>query len=504
MPNLQNITNPATNDFWTSQLSQTMFNSINVWVNVCDVDLNILVWNPTAERISGYSAQEVVGNVRCWEWLYPDETQRLELQALSEDLLEHDSALSNITSQILCKDGTYKHIAWYSRPLQNSHSDIRGFVTFGYDVTEQKRSEDALQKAHNELQILYKIASVTSSYTNLDDIFQNCLSHIVTITASAQVGIYTTQHRANMLVLIPSDDEQHDLPVNIRLDAVVLDADEVPTVPNENGAAIILIPMRAKGNLQGTIGILAPANVQFPRNQLALLRSIADQIAIAIDNANLYQQSKKFAISEERRRLARDLHDSVSQSLYSLTLFAEAGQRMLEDNDVERAEKYLERLNDTAQHTLREMRQLLFELRPLDLESGKLLDLIQERLEIVERRSGITAHLITDPLPLLPRKVEENLYYIVLEALNNALKHSKCSAVSITISYQAPAVKIAITDNGIGFSDEVMPVSRGMGLQNMFERAIEVGGTLTIVPMPNGAAGTCVHVDMDLEEASHE
>ncbi|MEM6282996.1 MAG: PAS domain S-box protein, partial [Chloroflexota bacterium] len=323
MPDTQHITNSVPNDFWQSQLSQTMFNSINVWVNVCDADLNILVWNPTAERISGYSAQEVVGNAHCWEWLYPDEPSRIEVQELSTDLLVHDSALSNITTQILCKDGTHKFIAWYSRPLQNLDSDIRGFVTFGYDVTEQKRSEDALQKAHNELQILYKIASITSSYTNLDDIFQKCLSHIVTITSGAQVGIYTINAQTHTLTLIPVPDEQHTLPRAIHSDEFASYSGELQKVAGSNGASYILIPMLAKGNLQGAIGIATATDEHIPQNQLTLLRSIAGQIAIAIDNANLYQRSKKLAISEERRRLARDLHDSVSQSLYSLTLFAE-------------------------------------------------------------------------------------------------------------------------------------------------------------------------------------
>ncbi|MEL6150788.1 MAG: histidine kinase [Chloroflexota bacterium] len=488
--------NTATNDFWESQLSQTMFNSINVWVNVCDADLNILVWNPTAERISGYSAREVVGNSHCWEWLYPDKSKRTEVQGLSTDLLLHDSALSNITTQILCKDGTYKYIAWYSRPLQNPNSEMRGFVTFGYDVTEQKRSEDALQKAHSELQILYQIASVTSGYTNLGDIFSKCLSHIVTITAGSHVGIYTGNPQTGTLNLTPTTAVPHTLPDVI--DADRLDPNNVTELATPSGQACIVIPMLAKGNLQGGIGIVPHTETPLPPDQLTLLRSIADQIAIAIDNANLYQRSKKLAISEERRRLARDLHDSVSQSLYSLTLFAEAGQRMLENKEVERAEKYLERLNDTAQDALREMRQLLFELRPLDLENGKLPDLIQQRLEIVERRSGITAHLITDHLPPLPRKVEENVYYIVLEALNNVLKHSKCSAVSITISSTNNAVHIDIADNGVGFSEAAPTFSRGMGLQNMFERAEEINSTMQISPKADGSAGTLVRIDVAL------
>jgi signal transduction histidine kinase len=115
--------------------------------------------------------------------------------------------------------------------------------------------------------------------------------------------------------------------------------------------------------------------------------------------------------------LARDLHDSVTQSLYSLTLFAEAGQRLMRSGEHERVEKYLERLGKTAQDALREMRLLLYELRPLAFQSGRLIEAIQQRLDAVERRAGLSAHLITTSLPPLSSKLEEVICHIALEAL---------------------------------------------------------------------------------------
>ena len=489
-----------TEQFWESQLSKAMFQSINVWVNVCDADFNILVWNPTAERMSGYQAQEVVGNATIWDKLYPEIDYRDEVLALAADLIVNDTALSHITTQILCKDGSHKHIAWYSRPLTNetSTAPAPGFVTFGYDVTEQKESDDALQKAHDELQVLYQVASITSEYTNLSQICQHSLQHILSITNSPGGIIHVWNPQNNMLEYTVSQGVDTALTqIQPSLEPMFeKDQFNAETLPDQS--RLIRVPMFAKGQFQGVISLHVPAGQTLPSDLANVLRSIADQVGIAIDNAYLYQQSKQLAVAEERRRLARDLHDSVTQSLYSLTLFAEAGQRMVQTHEMERLEQYLDRLTTTAQLALKEMRLLLFELRPWDLEPGKLIELIQERLEVVERRSGITAHLMTRNLPTLSPKIEENIYYVVIEALNNALKHAQCDAVSVIMAHKDADVQIEVADNGIGFCIEDTDGHGGMGLRNMRERVQELGGSFAIYTNQTGDEGTVIQANLPL------
>ena len=489
---------PWVDNFWETQLSQTMFQSINVWVNVCDANMNIMVWNPTAERISGYSADEVVGNSSIWSWLYPDDEYKQWVTGLASELLVSDKALSHLNTQILCKDGSSKQIAWYSRPLLDSTNHNHGFVTFGYDVTEQKKSEDALHKANNELQALYQIASITTEYTNLSQICTHCLEQILSITASKGGIIYVWNDQRQALECVASrgiQDEWIQSPPSMNQ---LLKKNNLSKRRLSGGATLMSLPMFAKGQFQGAISILIEPDQAVASDQINLLNSIADQIGIAIDNANLYQNSKKLAVAEERRRLARDLHDSVTQNLYSLTLFAEAGQRMLQNNELERVEQYFERLNATAQDALREMRLLLFELRPWDLESGKLVELIQQRLEVVERRSGITAHLKAGTFPGLSRKTEEHIYYIIIEALNNALKHARCDAISVTITYDNPELVVDITDNGKGFMMDETHQQNGMGLNNMCERVKEMGGALTIEHNIDAGEGTLVQARIPL------
>ena len=127
---------PSSGPIWQNQFTESLIQSINVWVNVCDKHLNILVWNLTAERICGYSAGEVVGNPLIWQWLYPDAERRNEVFELTRTVLAEDGHLRGVETEIVCKSGAAKTIAWYSRPLLDETHAVQGFVTFGYDATD--------------------------------------------------------------------------------------------------------------------------------------------------------------------------------------------------------------------------------------------------------------------------------------------------------------------------------------------------------------------------------
>ncbi len=477
--------NPNSSPIWQGHLAESLIQSINVWVNVCDNKLNILVWNLTAERICGYSAAEVVGHPRIWEWLYPDISYQKEVLELTSNVLVADGNIRDVETQICCKNGDSKTIAWYSRPLINDENCVQGFVTFGYDVTDKKRAERALQKAHNDLHVLYEIASITNEITNLNQILDRSLERILSVMKSVWGTIHLWDTEMGRLVAVANRGTTQQNPDMDFVYSVYNQAQHIQSqIPclakHEKSLTFLGVPMRAKGRVNGVISIRVEDGSLVNEDDIALLSLIADQIGIAVENAALYRQSQQLAVAEERRRLARDMHDSVTQSLYSLTLFAEAGQRLLRAGDTELAEKYLERLNQTAQEALKEMRLLLYELRPWAFESGKLVETIQHRLESVERRSGLTAHLFATPLPVLPPRFEDDLYHIALEALNNALKHASASIVTVRIGTNEDFIQVEVTDNGTGFNPSQSGKNGGMGLANMSERAEEIGGTLKI------------------------
>lgn len=215
------------------------------------------------------------------------------------------------------------------------------------------------------------------------------------------------------------------------------------------------------------------------------------------ENARLRELAAETAVIEERRRLARDLHDSVTQALYSQTLYAEAATRQLDSGKADRAADHLRQLKQTAQQALREMRLFIFELRPPALESEGLVAALRTRLEAVEARTGVeTAVSVPDDLHLTP-DVETGLYWISQEALNNALKYAQANHIHITLTQDASQTILQIEDNGVGFETAVSLPKSTLGLRSMQERADKLGWQLSINSTPT--IGTIIQVEVPHE-----
>ena len=209
----------------------------------------------------------------------------------------------------------------------------------------------------------------------------------------------------------------------------------------------------------------------------ALIRDVTER-----RQAEIARQS--LAVAEERNRLARELHDSVTQSLYSLTLFAETGRRLAGSGDLEGAKDYLGRLGETSQQVLKEMRLLVYQLRPVALEREGLVGALRQRLDAVERRAGVDVRLVFDEAVELPTGVEQELYRVAQEALNNTLKHAAASAVTVGIAGGDGLAELTVEDNGKGFEIDAVGDSAGTGLANMRERVENLGGSLSILSSP--------------------
>jgi len=194
--------------------------------------------------------------------------------------------------------------------------------------------------------------------------------------------------------------------------------------------------------------------------------------------------SEEAAIMEERSRLARELHDSVSQSLYSLTLFAETGRQLVEKGDLENLRICFSEIVSSSQVILKEMRLLMFDLRPAALEEEGLLRALQKRLDSVEQRSGVKSELNVAGIVKLSPIMEEGLYRIAQEALNNSLKYSSAKKVIVNINFTDEIIEMEVSDDGIGFDAEAILERGGIGLTNMQERAAKLGGSLHVSSTP--------------------
>jgi signal transduction histidine kinase len=259
----------------------------------------------------------------------------------------------------------------------------------------------------------------------------------------------------------------------------------------------LAVPLKTKSGVIGVLNVESTEVNGFDESDNLVLQSIAQQAAIAIENAQLFEQAQQLAVIQERQRLARDLHDSVTQALYGITLYAEAATRQLSQKhaNYELAADHLHDLQGTAQEALREMRLLIFELRPPILEQEGLVAALRIRLDTVEVRSGVkVAFNVEGTRRPLPTKTEAGLYRIAQEALNNALKHSQATEIDVRLHYDLQGVTLEISDDGAGFDLLESASTGGFGLSGMRERATEMDGKLTIKSKPGH--GTLIRAEV--------
>jgi signal transduction histidine kinase len=202
-------------------------------------------------------------------------------------------------------------------------------------------------------------------------------------------------------------------------------------------------------------------------------------------------QAEALAIAQERNRLARELHDSVAQTLYGLALQAEAAARKLAAGQLEAVADYLTFFRESAQQTLLEARLLIFELRPPILDEVGLTAALRIRIDAVESRSGLDYQLDLAEVERLPSPVETGLYRIALEALNNILKHAQASRFILSLQQNEDWIRLEIKDDGVGFDLEAR-MAHGYGMQGMRERAEQLGGSFNLQSKPEG--GTTIIV----------
>jgi signal transduction histidine kinase len=245
-------------------------------------------------------------------------------------------------------------------------------------------------------------------------------------------------------------------------------------------------PLAAGQDVHGWLSCYRRESEAFDVNEISLLVALARTLGVIVENHYLHQRVQAVAVYEERQRLARDLHDSVTQLVYSMTLFTRSAQEALEDEEWDRLAHNLAYMADTAREALREMRFLLFELQPPALEEEGLAKALQARLEMVERRIGISVDCQVDESLVSSAELARELYLVATEALNNMLKHADADRVSLVIARDNGSVRLSVLDDGRGFHPA--QVSSGMGIKNMRQRIEALGGLLEIHSTPG--AGT--------------
>jgi nitrate/nitrite-specific signal transduction histidine kinase len=256
----------------------------------------------------------------------------------------------------------------------------------------------------------------------------------------------------------------------------------------------VAVPLKTKTTI-GVLDVQSDRPNAFDESDLEVLQSLANQAAVAIENVRLYEQAPQLAVMQERQRLARELHDAVTQTLFSASLIAEALPELWE-SDQEEGRELLGELRQLSRGALAEMRTLLLELRPASLIEARLEDLLRQLGEAVTGRTGAPVHVSIEGQQELPPDVHVTLYRIAQEALNNVVKHSRACSVQLDLRRGLiPAngsqeqhigslcAELQVRDDGCGFDPTSIPSDR-LGLGIIHERAEAIGAKLRIVSQP--------------------
>jgi PAS domain S-box-containing protein len=242
------------------------------------------------------------------------------------------------------------------------------------------------------------------------------------------------------------------------------------------------VPLAVKNRILGGLGVANAQPDYFSLHHAALALSVANQAALTMINAELYEHAQALAVLEERQRLARNLHDAVNQSLFSAGLIAEVLPRVWE-KDHEEGRRSLEDLRRLTQGAMAEMRALLAELRPSTLTDADLGDLLRLLGNAFTGRTNVPAKVTVVGEGALPSEVQVGIYRICQEALNNIVKHAGASQVEIDLKHEEVAIELSIRDDGRGFDPE-LTASGHYGLSMMRERAEAMGAQLSIKSKP--------------------
>jgi len=256
----------------------------------------------------------------------------------------------------------------------------------------------------------------------------------------------------------------------------------------------LIIPLRVGQQVVGTLDVQSKETNAFSQEDMLVIQSLGDQVAIAIENARLYERSQELAVLEERNRLARELHDSATQSLFSLDLHARAIATYMK-RDPQRAEDQIQQLRQITHEALEEMRSLIFDLRPSLLEDMGLVAALRKQIERLRRPDGPQLVLQVKGERRLPAEVEQGLFRIAQEALSNAIKHSGARRVVVTQTAESRRVTLCVTDDGRGFDPASGPADRrAYGLIGMRERTELLNGNLELCSKPGGGTQVIVSV----------
>ena len=431
------------------------------------------------------------------EYVHPEDRDRV-LEALQQ----HNEGDFNEEYRIVRPDGDMRWIRAHTLPIHNDAGEVYRVAGIAEDITDYKQLVLAEQEQRALAEALRDIANALNTTVDMAEILDRLLTNLQQVVPhdAAEIMLIDGEHaqivRSRGYASRGLQQELDDLNFivtetpNLHYMRQTQKPLIIPDVEQMNEGQMLKVtpalfwrsyagvPIAAKGQVIGFINLGSLIPYFFTPIHADRLQAFAEQAAIAIQNARLHEEARELAAHHERQRLARDLHDAVSQTLFAVTINTETLMRQAERDPAGLGSKLAD-LHRLARGALAETRAVLLELRPEALADISLETLLEQLREAVLARKHLRISLqinrAAEPAP----ELKLVLYRVAQEALNNIVKHAQASQVSIRLTQDGARASLEISDDGVGFDPDSRPPS-SMGLNIMRERAESVGAALHI------------------------
>jgi PAS domain S-box-containing protein len=440
---------------------------------------------------------------------------------IDQRIMKNDRAEYQFIESQLQADGKLAWLVTNKVPLHDTNGNVVGILGTYEDITERKQAEEALQHAHDELEIrvrertaaereqrtlaeaLRQTAALLNSTLKLDEVLNRILSEIERVVPHDSANIILIENDQANMVRFRGRTEQSSSPEPLLTPTMsihdmsgglkIMRQSMEPLIIKNTASSKIWVkspgtawvgsylgaPILIENEVIGFINLNSAVPEFFNEIQAERLKVFADQAALAIKNARLYERAQELAALEERQRLARDLHDAVSQTLWTASMITDV-LPSLWIQDQNEAHDSLKKLQKLVRGALAEMRILLLELRPAALVRTSMEDLMVQLSQAVMSRKNLDVRVHVEGDISLSSKVQVGIFRLAQESLNNIVKHAHATQVDLDLKMNNDSLVLSISDNGRGF-DLGQKEAAGLGLEIMRERADSIGAELRII-----------------------
>jgi PAS domain S-box-containing protein len=472
----------------------------------------IVLWNATAETMFGYSADDALGmSVAA---LVPTRLRARHQTGLARySETGHGKIVDAgrvVEVPALHKSGDEIIVELSLNPIEAPSVEGRFVLAIIRDVTERTKLRLQTERQLRDIESLYRADEVLHRSLRLEDVLQGLVNLATDFmgTDKSLVLVWDASHQALVpraargfppeslagVAVEPGEGVAGRVAITGRSIAVEDTARRPHSTRKFTDApgirAFICIPIQVSGEVFGIFSVHYTQPHVFTNDEKRMLEALAQRAALAIENARLFERAQEAAVLEERQRMARELHDAVTQTLFAASLIAETLPSVWRMNQ-DRGEGALADLRRLTWGALAEMRTLLIELRPAALTEAPLADLVQQLGQATAARGNVHVDVTATGQHRLPHDVQIALYRLGQEALSNVIKHAAAHHVEVHLAIRAESVSLSVADDGRGFDAQAIPPGH-LGLGIMRERAEAIGAALTVDSSPG--AGTRVMI----------